>query len=93
MSALIDQAYEAESASCPSPAPCAPPPVVDVRNRRLEGFVVIMASLSVAGLIFGFALTRFGWAGLLIATWPAFALAGGFGCLCQDLIRPAHDRP
>lgn len=92
MSALMDQAYESEAASPPSPVlPHHPAP--DVRAHRLEAALVILASLAVGGGVFGFALARFGWTGLLIATWPAFALAGGFGCLCHDIIRRVSDRP
>lgn len=92
MSALMDQVYEAEAAFHPPPASGGPASDTDVGDRRLESAVVVILSIGMAGLVFGFALTRFGWAGLLIATWPAFALAGGFGCLCQDLIRRASCR-
>jgi len=85
MSALMDQVYESEAAS--SPAPTVPPAPPNARAHRLEASLVIVASLAVAGAVFGFAMSRFGWAGVLIATWPALALAAGFGCLCHEAFR------
>jgi hypothetical protein len=89
MSALMDQVYESEAASRPIPGRGAPQPAAPAPTSRLETTLVVIASLAIAGAVLGFAIGRFGWAGLLIATWPAFALAGGFGCLCHELLQRA----
>jgi hypothetical protein len=87
MSALMDQVYESEAASPPASAVPPPSPKLPTPVRRLEAPLVIVVSVAVAGAVFGFAMSRFGWAGMLIATWPALALAAGCGCLCQDAFR------
>jgi hypothetical protein len=92
MSALMDQVYESAAGSPPSAVARLPPPADSAPASPLETSLIVVVSLAMAGAVFGFALERFGWAGLLIATWPAFALAGGFGCLCQDLLQRASRR-
>ena len=93
MSALMDQIYDAEASSRPrtnssddEASAAAAHTRTAKTGRRLERALAICVSLAVGGAAIGLAIGRFGWAGALIATWPAIALAGAVGCACHELL-------
>lgn len=86
MSKAMNQVYEQAAAGQPVPPPAADP-APPLAANAFENAIAIALVISVLGIVFGAALARFGWQGGLIAVWPAFVVAGGAGCACQEVFR------
>lgn len=87
MSKATDQIFE-PAPPVPSALPSAARAgAASAAPNAAEGAIAIALAISVLGIVFSFALGRFGWQGGLIAVWPALTAAGGAGCACQEIIR------